>query len=377
MTKYIVIGAGWLGIRTVRAIESISKDSVITVLEVGSKDYIDINVATPRFMVEPDMIDTAYQPLSKAWGRAELINVKEIKGVESGRVVLIDSNGNEQVLEADGIIVATGAVQSSPLIKDVQGKSKDERKAEFTAFRDAVKNSKAGVLVIGGGTTGVELVAEIATDFGNVKCTLVNKPRLLMNGSSKRPAMHKIVMKQLCGLGVKVVTDDYIEDLKEDYVGEPKKFTTKKGVEIDADVVVVCVGGHPNVPFPADYAVDEKSKGLSVNEAMLCEKLGTDATKPVWAVGDCTMYGGRGMFADPQIKALSASIMHFEKMGTVEGGPMKYKHKPSELLPSLVSVGRRGGAITIPVPNKMLGKALKSKDLGLSYMYKKEFSVKV
>ena len=189
--------------------------------------------------------------------------------------------------------------------------------------------------------------------------------------------MHKIVIKQLNNLGVKVITDDYIEDLKEDCMGEPKKFTTKKGVEIDADIVVVCTGGHPNVPFPAGDAVDEKTKGLSVNEAMLCEKLGTDATKPVWAVGDCTMYGGRGMFADPQIQALSASITYFEKMGTVEAGPMKYKHKLSDLLPSLVSVGRRGGAFTIPFPNKMLGKALKSKDMGVSFIYQKSFKVKV
>ena len=62
---------------------------------------------------------------------------------------------------------------------------------------------------------------------------------------------------------------------------------------------------------------------------------------------------------------------YFEKMGTVEAGPMKFKHKPSDLLPSLVSVGRRSGAFTIPFPNKMLGKALlKSKDLGVSYIYR-------
>ena len=137
-------------------------------------------------MVEPNLVDTAYQPLSKAWKRAKLINIKAIKGVTSGRVEIIDSEGNNRVLLADGIIVATGAKQSSTLIKDVQGKSKDSRKAEFIAFRDAVKNSKAGVLVIGGGTTGVELVAEIATDFTNVKCTLVNKPQLLLSESYQR-----------------------------------------------------------------------------------------------------------------------------------------------------------------------------------------------
>ncbi len=106
--------------------------------------------------------------------------------------------------------------------------------------------------------------------------------------------MHNIVLKQLVELGVKVITDDNIEGLEEDYVGEPKTFITSKGVEIVADIVLQCAGGRPNVPFPADEAVDEKTMGLTINNAMICEKLGTDATMPVWAVGDCTMYGGRG-----------------------------------------------------------------------------------
>ena len=127
------------------------------------------------------MVDVAYQPLSKAWNRAKLIHIREIKHVSSGQVVIVDSNGVEKTLEADGIIVATGTVQTSSLMKDSQGKSKDERRAEFNAFRNAVKNSKAGVLVIGGGMTGTELIAEVATDFANVKCTLVNKPKLLLS----------------------------------------------------------------------------------------------------------------------------------------------------------------------------------------------------
>lgn len=129
------------------------------------------------------MVDLVYQPLTKAWVRAKLINIKKIERVASGQVVFIDSEEKKQVLEADGIIVATGAVNSSPLMKDIQGKSKDERKADFTAFRNAITNSKAGVLVVGGGATGVELVAEVATDFNNVKCTLVNKPQLLLSES--------------------------------------------------------------------------------------------------------------------------------------------------------------------------------------------------
>lgn len=127
------------------------------------------------------MVDVAYQPLTKAWNRAKLIHIRHVKRVSSGEVVIIDKDGIEKTLEADGVIIATGAVQSSSLMNDSQGKTKDERRAEFVAFRDAVKNSKAGVLVVGGGMTGTELIAEVATDFSNVKCTLVNKPELLLS----------------------------------------------------------------------------------------------------------------------------------------------------------------------------------------------------
>ncbi len=127
------------------------------------------------------MVDVAYQPLTKAWKRAKLIHIQKIKHVSSGEVIIIDTNGIENTLDADGIIIATGTVQSSSLMKDNQGKSKEDRYAEFISFRNAVQNSKAGVLVIGGGMTGTELIAEVATDFPNVKCTLVNKPELLLS----------------------------------------------------------------------------------------------------------------------------------------------------------------------------------------------------
>ncbi len=189
--------------------------------------------------------------------------------------------------------------------------------------------------------------------------------------------MHNVVMKQLTKLGVKVINDDSVDDVNEDYIGEPKTFTTKKGVTIEADIVVLCIGGRPNIPFPAGNAIDDKTKGLAVDGAMLCENLGTDPTKPVWALGDCTQYGGRGMFADAQIKAMVASMKHFEQTGSIDAGPMGYKHKTSEECPCLVSVGRRGGAITLPFPNAMLGRALKSKDLGVKFIYKAQFKVKV
>jgi NADH dehydrogenase FAD-containing subunit len=208
--------------------------------------------------------------------------------------------------------------------------------------------------------------------------TLSLPPFYFSGGSSKRSSMHKVVMKQLTKLGINVINNDYIEDVNEDYMGGPKTFTTKKGVKIDADVVIVCVGARPNIPFPVgDDAIDETTRGLVVNGAMLCENIGVDPTKPVWAIGDCTQYGGRGMFADTHIKAMSASMVHFEKHGSTKAGPMSYKHKPSEECPCLVSVGRRGGAITLPFPNAMLGRALKSKDLGLKFIYNAQFKVKL
>ena len=80
------------------------------------------------------MVDIAYQPISKVWEQAKLVHIKAIKKVSSGQVVSIDSEGVEKMLEADGIIVATGSVQLSSLMKDSLGKSKEERKAQSTIF---------------------------------------------------------------------------------------------------------------------------------------------------------------------------------------------------------------------------------------------------
>lgn len=343
------------------------------------RDHVDLNIINPRLAVEPDMVDVAYQPLSKAWDRARLVHIREIKLLMSGLVVFVDRDGHEKSLEADGIVVATGSVQPSSLMVDSEGRSKEERRAQFVAFREAVEKSAKGVLIVGGGTTGVELAGEIKTDFPQIDCTLVNKPGLLLRGSAKRGAMHNIAMKHLSKLGVRVINDDYIEGLTEDYMGEsgPKQFTTKKGVEIEADVVVICAGGRPNVPFPAAEAIDERTKGLIVNSAMLCNKIGKDPAQPVWAVGDCTCFGGRGIFAESHIAALSASIAHFEENGTTKGGPEKYMHKPSESFPTLISVGRRNGAATVPFANAFLGKQLKCKDLAMGYIYKKELKMNV
>ena len=293
-----------------------------------------------------------------------------------GSVVYTDAAGADHTLEADGIVIATGMVQSSPLIKDVTGMSKADRMAQCKAFGDAVKNSKAGVLVCGGGTTGVEVAGEIG-DIKGVKCTLINKPDLLLKGSAKQAKMHKMVKKQLERAGVTVMLGDYIEGLREDYVGEPKTFKTHGGKEVTADVVVICVGGHPNLPFaPAEAKKDGKG-GLLVDNAFLSTKIGTDPAKPVWALGDCTVYGGRGSAADVHISAFVASVKNFEATGTTKGGPEKYKHKENSSFPALVSVGHNGGAMSMPFPNKVMGKALKGKDLALAFMYKKEFKVAV
>ncbi|EJK77972.1 hypothetical protein THAOC_00155, partial [Thalassiosira oceanica] len=253
--------------------------------EGGQRNFVDPNVPTPRMAVEPDFVDVAYQPLTKISDRAKLVNVREVKSVSPGEVVIVTLEGNEQTLKADGVVVATGSVQASPLMKDSTGKSKEERRAQFVAFRDSVKTSK-GVLVVGGGTTGVELASEIATDFPGVKTTLISKSELLLRNTASREKMHKMAMKALKKLGVTVITGDYVEGLKEDYSGEPKTFSTLKGVNIEADLVVICAGGQPCIPFPtAPEAVDDDTRGLVVTNAMLCEKLSDDPTKPIWAVG--------------------------------------------------------------------------------------------
>lgn len=374
--KFIIIGAGHFGIRAVQTIEKAVPDAEVTVLELGKKDYIDMNVQTPRCMVDKDFADKVYIPLEKAWKRASLVHIEKIIEVKSGSVkCILAGSSNIKVFNADGIIVATGASTTSSITKDTAGKSKNERINQLKEWNDSVAWVDS-ILIVGGGATGVEVAGEIIEYYPRKSVTILNKAEYLLKGNNSPKKIHKLALRQLEKSGIRVINNDYIEGLREDYIGNEKTFTTKKGNTIKASLVIVCVGSSPRTEFVPKECKEEKCGGIIVDKALV-SRLGSDTHHPVWAIGDCTKYGGRSAFADSQIAALEASIKHFRKHGTVEGGPAKYNHKPSESYPYMVSIGKNGGVMSLPWPNKFLAKALKCGDLGLKFFYNKEFQIKI
>lgn len=162
-----------------------------------------------------------------------------------------------------------------------------ERYEEATLARGDVPGSKLTFVVIGGGATGVETVAELhglihdnlAPDYPGIdprrtKLILVDaNPEIL---KELDPALRKVARKRLARLDVEVINNARAKEVKEDRV------ILEDGREVSAENVVWTAGTRASekldaLPFPSD-----ERKGLEVDEFMRVAGF-----ENVWGVGDC------------------------------------------------------------------------------------------
>ena len=107
----------------------------------------------------------------------------------------------------------------------------------------ATLSAATSVCVIGGGTVGVELAAEVAGRYGTSKhVTLVSSSDRLLERMP--PSAGAAVAAWLRGRGVRVMTGERV--LNQCLSGSaPQTLRVTSGVEFKADVVYDCVGFKP------------------------------------------------------------------------------------------------------------------------------------
>eukprot|EP00184_Porphyridium_aerugineum_P007893 CAMPEP_0184691494 /NCGR_PEP_ID=MMETSP0313-20130426/330_1 /TAXON_ID=2792 /ORGANISM="Porphyridium aerugineum, Strain SAG 1380-2" /LENGTH=414 /DNA_ID=CAMNT_0027149227 /DNA_START=104 /DNA_END=1348 /DNA_ORIENTATION=+ len=369
--SYIIVGSGWFGTNTAKLIQKTLKNvSTITMVELGNKDYIDANVQNPRCVVDPDFAKKIFPTYEKALGdKIILEHVKEVKNVSVGSVQVVTTKDEEKTLVADVVIVATGMGHKSKLMKNQTGMSREERIKMFEEYRDAIKASK-GIIIAGGGPTGVEMAAEIATDFPGKKVTLVCSTERLLVGVKSENKMGAAALKKLQALKVEVLLNDRVVDLDEDYKGETKEFSTKGGKTIPAEIAIVCVNGKPNVAFMPQGTIDSETGGIKIDKKMtVMDMPAADLTKPVFAIGDCTMYGGRLIYGYQQLPAITASLKHYDLTGSMDKAKDVFKHVPNNEVMAMVSIGRNGAVSSMSFGGEFMGKMFKSKDMLAKPLY--------
>ncbi|XP_054238497.1 ferroptosis suppressor protein 1 [Indicator indicator] len=274
--RVVVVGGGFAGI----AAASLLKSWGVPFVLVDMKDAFHHNVAALRAAVESGFAKKTFISYAVTFGDS----------FRQGKVIGIDPE-RQQVLLSDGeefhyshLILATGSDGPFP------GKFNKviDMESAIQTYEDLVKEIEKSerILVVGGGAAGVEMAAEIKTEYPAKEVTLVHSKLALADAElldSVRQEVKEILLRKGVHLllGEKV---DSVESLTPNQFQKDTVVRTEKGTEVVVDMVVLCTGIKINSSAYAAAFGDKMARNgaLKVNKYLQLE-----GYENIYVIGDC------------------------------------------------------------------------------------------
>lgn len=203
--------------------------------------------------------------------------IGEAKFIGKKKVVVSTEKGAEEIIEANDIIIATGASFIS-----LPGFEIDEDQILSAKGALALDHIPEEMVCIGGGIIGMEL-GTVFAKLGS-KVTVVELLDEIMPGVDKR--LVAVVKKKLKKMGVTVLTKSKATALKRGKGKMTLTVETKKGEEtIKADKILLSIGKRANTA-----SLDLDKTGVKTDKNGFIEtnlKQQTNVSN-IYAIGDCT-----------------------------------------------------------------------------------------
>jgi len=318
----VIIGGGFAGVTLAKTL-----DSSLNVVLIDRKDYFLMTPATPRAMVDASFAERIAIPYSNVLKNGHVVQ-GEVKRITNKSVEL---HGAEPVTGFDFLVIATGMSYAFPY--KVPEPTFSNFQPQYDRVADKIKNSK-NIVVVGGGSTGMESAAEIAETYPEVQVTLVHSKDTLMSGGTwgeYAPKFVKHINEQIERYpNIRVVLNDRLlpvealggEDSQYQMYVEPEggHVSTQKGETIPCDLLFWCVGGKMNSASYEDHfkAALTKDKGLDVNDYLQVK-----GHANVFAIGD-TIAASKGPqatvnYAGQHAKVVAKNILQIDKQWTQKG----------------------------------------------------------
>lgn len=270
----LIVGASLAGYSTARALRQRGFDGLIHL--VGdelerpydrpplSKDFLLGTVNEADLALEPDG-----EELHATWSLGHrAVALDPVAGV-----VTLDDGG---IVRGDTVVVATGS-RARALRPDLAGVHTVRTLADARALREELVDG-ARLVVIGGGFIGAE-IASTAHARG-LSVTVVEAADVPFEGP-----LGEEVGAVVAGLhathGVELIVGTPVLAIRGE--GRVSGVELADGRLLDADVVVVGIGGIPNVEW-----LD--GSGLSIDRGLLCDADGRTDSPHVFGVGDCAAW---------------------------------------------------------------------------------------
>nr|XP_028585351.1 apoptosis-inducing factor 2 isoform X2 [Podarcis muralis] len=288
-----------------------------------------------------------------------------------GLVVGIDLE-KRHVLLNDGehlcyshLILATGSDGPFPGKFD---KPMDMQSAIQT-YEDMVQEVEKSprIVIVGGGSAGVEMAAEVKTKYPNKEVTLIHS-KVALADAEVLPRVRQEVKESLLKEGVHLLLSQKVENLQSLTLNQFKEnmiVKTDKGTEIVTDMVILCTGIKVN---SAAYSGAFSDKLASNGALQVNEYLQVKGYDNIYAIGDCAdvnepkMAYHAGLHADVAVTNIVNSLTQ-KPLKTYTPGSLTF----------LISLGRCDGVgqISDYYVGHLLVTVVKSRDLFVSQSWRK------
>lgn len=274
-------------------------------------------------------------------------NVTVIKGEAIGaqnkNVIFRTSEGKEEEINFDKLIIATGSTVSK-----IPGIEFDANRVISSDNALLLREIPEKLLVIGGGAVGIEF-GIIYKALGS-SVTIVEMMEQILPGEDSEAV--EILKKSLLKLGINIITSCKVENLNKSSYEEKIELSLNKEGKVEKetfDIVLVATGRKPNIieNILKPLNVEFSGKGIVVNDFMQTNN------KDVFAIGDVN---GKSMLAHTAYtEAKIASYKIFDK--DIE--PIDYDLMPRCVysVPEFASVGKLNGEKSFIFPYSANGRA--------------------
>ncbi len=238
MARIVVVGGGYGGVTVAKGL-----DPLADVVLIEQKDQFVHHAAALRAAVDEVWENAIFMPYSNLLARGEVVHgtVARVSGTR------VEMFGHDPI-DADYVVLATGSTYPFP------AKYSSSRAAVAKARIEQLHQDLAdaqSVMLVGGGTVGIEMSGELANAFPGIQITIVEKGPDILSTPGYSDGLRAELRAQLDDLGVRVVTGSELAYLPPQNVGELGRFSvaTKAGDQIDADIWFQCFGSRANTGY--------------------------------------------------------------------------------------------------------------------------------
>jgi 3-phenylpropionate/trans-cinnamate dioxygenase ferredoxin reductase component len=341
--KLVVVGASLGGVSLVEALQRRGYAAEVTL--VGAEDVLpyDRPPLSKVVLTDPELDIRSFTFHPEAWYADN--DVELVLGDQAVSLAVSENDASADIglrsgrkLRADKVVIATG---SRPRMLPAIAASDSVRylRDAHDASGLTRRLSRPGhLLLIGAGFIGLEVAASAIARGWQV--SIVERDAAPL-GRVLPAELASLCWEPYARAGVRLECSATCTGIEPH--GGRQKALLNTGAEVTADLVVVAVGGVPNVEWTLD-------SGLELGDGIRCDQWGRTSLERVWAVGDAACWrnqhtGGQSRVEQWQAAREQADVVAGEIVGDISKGWAEPPYFWSDLVGGRVQmIGMHAGA---------------------------------